>query len=88
MGDAAKLGAGGMNDVTVGTVRTVAPAVAGAVAAWLLKQGVDIDPTVLQLVVFPAFVGLYYRLVRLAEGRWPWVGVLLGVAKTPSYAKG
>ena len=58
---------------------------ARSVAAWLLSKGIAIDSTTLLLVVFPIAVGVWHRLVLVLEARWPWLGVLLGVAKAPTY---
>lgn len=69
-------------------IRTYAPIVVGALAAWLLTLGVELDPQT-QAGLIVALTGIlqavYYTLVRLLEQRWPWVGVLLGSTKTPTY---
>lgn len=73
-----------LTDRNVASVRTVAPAIAGAIAAWLVSRGVNIDgPTLLAVGV--AAMGVYHRAVLVLESRWPKLGRLLGVAKAPTY---
>lgn len=72
--------------------RTFVPAVVGAVLGWFATTGLQVDPALegLLTVVFMAgFTGLYYAAVRFVEEKVPWVGILLGYAKSPdSYSKG
>jgi hypothetical protein len=75
-----------------GLIRTVVPAIVGALATWLLSFGLDVGPDA--YAGLTAFLGLlftavYYAVVRLIEDRVPQVGWLLGLAKSPdSYSKG
>lgn len=77
-----------MNNIATSVIRTVVPAIVGAVVAWLVARGVEVDPaTEAQLVaaLTALLTGVYYALVRLAERRWPEAGWLLGTAKQPTY---
>ena len=87
MGDAARLGAGGMtgNDQLVALVRTVVPAVVGLLLAAAAKANIDIDGAALNGVVDALVIGVYYVAVRQLEQRWPRFGVLLGIPKQPTY---
>ena len=85
MDDAARLGAGGMNDQLVALVRTVVPAVVGLLLAAAAKANIDIDGAALNGVVDALVIGVYYVAVRQLEQRWPRFGVLLGIPKQPTY---
>lgn len=85
MGDAARLGAGGMNDQLVALVRTVVPMVVGLLLAAAAKANIDIDGAALNGVVDALVIGVYYVVVRQLEQRWPRFGVLLGIPKQPTY---
>lgn len=77
-----------MNSFIISQIRTYVPILVGALAAWLLTKGVELDTdTQAGLIVFLTGLlqGLYYLIVRLLEKRWPKVGVLLGVASKPVY---
>lgn len=69
-------------------VRTLVPAVVGAVATILLKLGIHITGD-LTPIVAPALGYLYYVAVRILEhfksSKWGW---LLGKATAPVYATG
>lgn len=75
-----------------GLIRTVVPAIVGALATWLLSFGLDVGPDAyagLTAFLGLVFTGLYYAVVRLIEDRVPQAGWLLGLAKSPdSYSKG
>lgn len=75
-----------------GLIRTVVPAIVGALATWLLSFGLDVGPDAyagLTAFLGLVFTGLYYVVVRLIEDRVPQAGWLLGLAKSPdSYSKG
>ena len=77
-----------MNSFIISQIRTYVPILVGALAAWLLTKGIELDTdTQAGLIVFLTGLlqGLYYLIVRLLEKRWPKVGVLLGVASKPVY---
>jgi len=79
-----------MSDYLVSQVRTWVPVGVGAVLAWLATLGLDLDATTstgLITALTAAVTGLYYSAVRLAERRWPWVGLLLGTRNEPTYGK-
>lgn len=73
-------------------VRTVTPTLVGALSAWLVSLGITLPDeayTALISFLFVVFTGLYYLVVRLLEERFPQVGILLGIAKSPdSYSNG
>ena len=73
-------------------LRTIVPAIVGAVVAYLVSLGLEVDEDfekALTAVLFAVFTGLYYLIVRVIEMKLPIVGVLLGYAKSPdSYSKG
>ena len=87
MGDAARLGAGGMtrNDQLVALIRTIVPAIVGLLLAAAAKANIDIDGAALNGIVDAVVIGVYYLAVRQLERRWPKFGVLLGVPKQPTY---
>jgi hypothetical protein len=78
-----------MNDVVVSWIRTAVPVAVGSVLTWLASAlGIVIPSdasTGLTTFVVTLVVAVYYIVVRLAEKRWPWVGVLLGVKRQPTY---
>jgi hypothetical protein len=81
-----------VNTLALSLIRTYAPILVGAFASWLLTVGLDIDSeTQAGLVIFLTGLlqAVYYTVVRLAEQRFPGIGVLLGAAKSPdAYSKG
>lgn len=77
-----------MNAFITSLVRTVVPLAVGWLAAWLAAHGVAVSADAAAsleagIVVSAAFA--YYAGVRALESKWPWVGVLLGVASAPVY---
>ena len=77
-----------MNDLFISLVRTVVPLIVGSIASFFATKGVDLDvQTLAALSTFLAglFSASYYLIVRLLEERFPKVGYLLGVKKTPNY---
>lgn len=78
-----------MNDVVISMIRTAVPLVVGAILAWLAARGLDLGSagTALIPVITAAITAAYYGVVRIAESRWPWLGVLLGHTAKPSYGK-
>ena len=80
-----------MNDWVTSLIRTWVPTAVGIAVAFLVAQGVDLDPsTELQLSggLVAVVTGVYYAVVRAAENKWPAFGYLLGVAKAPTYNPG
>lgn len=78
-----------MNNVVTSIIRTVMSAILGYVFAWLLAKGIDIGETnrgVIEAWFIVTSQGVVYAAIRYAESRWPAVGWLLGIAKTPGYA--
>lgn len=78
-----------MSDLIVSYIRTGVPVVVGAVVAWLITLGVELDAET-QAALITGLTGVciaaYYAAVRALERRWPKVGVLLGKKSEPSYA--
>jgi len=81
-----------VNALALSIIRTYVPIGVGALVSWFLTIGLDIDADgQAGLIVFLTGLSqaVYYAAVRALETRWPGVGVLLGVAKTPdTYSKG
>lgn len=73
-------------------IRTIVPAIVGAVVGFLTTLGLEVDKEfapALTTVLGILFTGLYYLIVRVIEMKLPQVGILLGYAKSPdSYSKG
>jgi hypothetical protein len=67
-------------------VRTLVPLLVGFAGPWVTNWlgWTDAELTSVLTVVVS---GLYYLVVRLLEQVWPGVGVLLGVAVQPTYAR-
>lgn len=79
-----------MNDFVIGLIRTYVPIGVGALIAWLVTLGVNIDAeTQAALVIAGTGVlqAVYYTVVRVVAERFPWVGALLGVNKAPTYSE-
>ncbi len=77
-----------MNDWVTSLIRTWVPTAVAVGVAFLVANGVDLDPTVeLQLSggIVAVVTGIYYAAVRALENKWPAFGYLLGVAKAPTY---
>lgn len=67
-------------------IRTYTPVIVGQVVSWLLMLNIVL-PSQAQagLAVFLGgfLTAIYYTIVRLLEQRFPGVGVLLGLPKSP-----
>ena len=78
--------------VVASLLRTFVPSVVGAILGWITSTGIEVDPELkglLTVLLMAGFTGLYYAAVRFVEEKLPWVGILLGYAKSPdSYSKG
>ena len=76
-------------DYLISLIRTAVPAAVGALLAWLASTaGIVIDAdssTALTVGVMALAMAGYYALVRVAEARWPRLGVLLGTPAAPKY---
>lgn len=72
------------SDVLMSLRRTIVPIVVGSVSGSFLAPYVD--PVALTSVVSGLISAVYYAVLRLVEGRFPAVGVLLGARKQPSYS--
>lgn len=81
-----------MTVFVAGLIRTIVPAIVGALSAWLVSMGLDLPVDAyegLTAALGLLFTGVYYAVVRLIEDRVPQFGWLLGLAKSPdSYSKG
>jgi len=77
-----------MTDLITSLIRTLTPMLVGAVVAWLLTLGVQVD-TATQTSAVVALTGLlqavYYTAVTLLERKWPVFGKLLGKSGAPTY---
>lgn len=80
-----------MNDKIVALIRTYVPVAVGAVLTWLAARlGVGIDEQAsagLTTALVALVSAAYYAMARLLEQRWPWLGVLLGAPRQPTYSK-
>lgn len=78
-----------MTNTVLSLIRTYVPVGVGALVAWLLTLGIELDETVRNGLVVGAtglVIAVYYTVVRLLEKRWPFFGVLLGSTKQPEYS--
>lgn len=70
----------------VSLLRTGVPAIAGALVAFALRYGLDLNASALTEVLTPLAAFLYYGAFRLAETQLsPRFGWLLGYARPPQY---
>lgn len=74
--------------VTPSIVRTIVPFLVGLVVTWLASRGLGLDAEMqgtLTAVITVVVGSAYYSVVRLIEQTRPKIGILLGIAKTPTY---
>lgn len=72
-------------------IRTLVPFVVGGIVSFLAARGIDVKPeeaAQLGSLVTVVVGYVYYFIVRLLEQRYPRAGILLGIAKQPTYKKG
>lgn len=77
-----------MSNTVVSLIRTYVPLGVAVLVGWLASLGVAVSDdaqSALVMGIGALAAALYYAGVRLAEKRWPWVGLLLGAAKAPTY---
>lgn len=77
-----------MSNTVVSLIRTYVPLGVAVLVGWLASLGIVVDDSTRSLLVGgigALAAALYYAGVRLAEKQWPWVGLLLGAAKAPTY---
>ena len=78
-----------MTDKTTATLRTAMPAAWASVMLWMIDTfGLNLSEQEwhVLLVLAPIVTGIFYRLAREVEGRWPVVGrVLFGSTRQPHY---
>jgi len=78
--------------IVASLARTFVPALVGGLFTWLASTGLEVDPQLEGLItvaMFGLFTGMYYAAVRFVETKLPWVGILIGYAKSPdTYSKG
>lgn len=76
------------NSFATSLIRTWVPIIVGALVAYLVSFGIELDVDAQTgLVVFlTAFLqGAYYLIVRVLERRYPKLGLLLGSESQPKY---
>ena len=76
------------NSFVTSLIRTWVPIIVGALVAYLVTLGIELDVDAQTgLVVFlTAFLqGAYYLIVRVLERRYPKLGLLLGSESQPKY---
>ena len=79
-----------MSNFVTSLIRTYVPIAVGALAAYLLSLGLELNAEAqLGLVPFLTAVlqGTYYLLARLFERRFPQLSFLLGSAAQPKYVE-
>lgn len=80
-----------MSNFVTSLIRTYVPIAVGALAAYLLTKGIEIDANAqLGLVTFLTTLiqGAYYLAARLLERRFPDIGgLLLGSSQKPVYVE-
>ena len=79
-----------MSNFVTSLIRTYVPIAVGALAAYLLSIGLELDANAqLGLVTFLTAVlqGAYYLVARLLERRFPQFSFLLGSGAQPKYVK-
>jgi hypothetical protein len=69
-------------------IRTLVPFIVGFIVAQLTDFGIEVTPE--EAATIGSFVTVvsgyvYYFIVRVIEQRYPKAGILLGVAKQPTY---
>lgn len=74
------------SDQVVSIIRTVIPAIVGAVCVKLgMELGIDIDGATAGAFAATVCTSLYYAAARELERRFPAAGILLGIRRTPTY---
>jgi hypothetical protein len=68
-------------------VRTVVPLIVGWLLSIPVVAGLGLSDEQLAGFVTAIVATIYYITARFAERRWPQLGVLLGSAKQPAYAR-
>lgn len=82
-----------MSTGIIAWIRTIVPIGVASALSWLLVTfGLQLDKASedgLVVGITGLLIAVYYTLARLLEKKFPWLGVLLGVAQTAdSYSKG
>lgn len=73
---------------TPAVVRTIVPAIVGAVLSFFATRGITVDSTfreALGFILTAALTGVYYVVLLKLETRWPLAGFLLGSTARPTY---
>lgn len=77
-----------MNDIVTRFIKTYTPIAVGALVAWLLTLGVQVDVATqagLIITVTGLLQALYYAIAIWLAHKWPKFEILLGSTKTPEY---
>lgn len=77
-----------MSDFIISFIRTAVPMLVGTVSSYLITKGVEVTPELqIQLIgLLTSVISLaYYSLARLLETKYPKLGIMLGIPKTPIY---
>lgn len=77
-----------MSNLFTSMIRTIVPTIIGAVCAWAVKRGVNIDEAEVSAWLVPLCISVYYTVARYVEIKVPQAGWLLGMPKQPGYAPG
>lgn len=79
-----------MNNFVTSLIRTYVPIGVGAMASYLLSQGLELDASAqLGLITFLTAIlqGVYYLVARILERRFPQLSFLLGSSAQPKYVE-
>lgn len=77
-----------MHNVITAHIRTLTPALAGALLSWLATHGLELDSEATAgLIAFltALFTALYHLIVSIVAQKWPKASLLLGSSKQPHY---
>lgn len=77
-----------MHDVIIAHIRTLTPALAGALLSWLATHNLELDnEAAAGLIAFltALFTALYHLIASLTAQRWPKAALLLGSSRQPHY---
>jgi hypothetical protein len=72
-------------DIVASIKRTLVPIWAAVVVAQAARVGIELPGDAVSDIILAAVASVYYMSVRLLEGRYPNLSVLLGDRKVPFY---
>lgn len=72
-------------DIVASVKRTLVPIWAAVVVAQAARVGIDLPGDAVSDIILAVFASVYYTSIRVLEGRYPQLSVLLGDRKLPFY---